>query len=584
MKKLSLTLLFTFLLVGILATSTLANNTPNPIGGFNADLTPADGDAAVKNNANASGIGNTFDAIIKSTDMFELNGTVGDHKTHTSYKSNTNSCASCHQTHNASARQLIFANTVYETCAACHDGTLGFYNVFESDGEEYVNSASTAGTFGGSHAGMSVHMVNNTVKNSAAPGGKGVPSGAGWGSDFSCASCHSPHGSYSDRLLHYNPNGMGQVGPEEGGIAALNVPVRNWANRTSSGWELRRGTPAELGMTGEFAAGTVAVRLYNNGALDTTPWLYGYSGNPRDYHAQLLTGTGTRINYQSAGIYVNHEKGYMYSTTDAGATLLGQATVGNISRAYVVKLQFFQDYVNPISEVVTKHNVATLWNGQTKGTTNATNGPRMSAFCSSCHTDYLTQASRGTSDKKWNNNVGHTTTSANYTCVRCHFAHGTDVELMVDAQSKTIFDLMDEHQGLSKTDAIAYMTDKNPSSALKKYTNMSGCWACHNSSKATQIKNNDKRENAPSGMIQDLSQREIKEPDPDPNPVIATGRVTHSTSVNVRSQPLSGSTYVIGTIDPNTIVNIYDESDTNYYKIMYNDVFAYILKSTVTKQ
>ncbi len=75
------------------------------------------------------------------------------------------------------------------------------------------------------------------------------------------------------------------------------------------------------------------------------------------------------------------------------------------------------------------------------------------------------------------------------TCTACH-------EIMKDAEGRTIADLQ-THENPSTpgvnwtvTDAKAYMLDKNPSSALKRYTNMAVCWACHTSSKAEQLKNN----------------------------------------------------------------------------------------------
>jgi hypothetical protein len=86
---------------------------------------------------------------------------------------------------------------------------------------------------------------------------------------------------------------------------------------------------------------------------------------------------------------------------------------------------------------------------------------------------------------------------------------------MEDADGATIHDLQKpttELLGKGWTEQVAkeYMMDKNPSSALKKFTNLSGCWACHNSSKAASLKNTNRDELHPDGMIPDPSTKSYK--------------------------------------------------------------------------
>ncbi|MFZ7943833.1 cytochrome c3 family protein [Neobacillus sp. 19] len=102
-----------------------------------------------------------------------------------------------------------------------------------------------------------------------------------------------------------------------------------------------------------------------------------------------------------------------------------------------------------------------------------------SKFCSACHDDYL----KSSGSQRVDGHYTHTTNSASAgrNCASCHFAHGTDITLMKDTQGKTIADYM-KNDGWSQDKAEAYMKDVNKSSALKKYTNMSVCWACHISS------------------------------------------------------------------------------------------------------
>ncbi|MEW9052375.1 MAG: cytochrome c3 family protein [Neobacillus sp.] len=499
--------------------------------------------------------GSTFGSVIKSEDMRDNHGVQGDQKTHGSYQNNTNACASCHQTHTSKARQLLFADSTYNTCTACHDGTLGFYNVFEN-GEDYFNSGSTAGTFGGTHSGnMSVHLSTGAVQVKAAPGGnKTSTDTASWGGSFTCASCHAPHGSYSSRLLHYNPANMGNTAPELGGNKAVKIDVVNYADRntgvsaTSDKFRAVRATKAEHALTDakydSIPVDAVIIMVYekNSGntayAKTTNPWLYGYSStsNGRNYQSRLFTVTkdqistvlnadGTIKGYVAANDYTNavidqndykngagilafkYDKGLVYAKTDEGKALLNSALSADIGRAYAVTLKL--DAVpGAVSDVVTKHDVSALW-------ASGGNGPQVSQWCSTCHTDYLFSSSwNGATSKHGNYNsekyYGHTTSSATYTCLRCHFAHGTDVEIMVDGDGATIHDLQKpttETLGKGWTEEVAkdYMLDRNPSSALKKFTNMSGCWACHNSSKAASLKNTNRDELHPDGMIPDPS-------------------------------------------------------------------------------
>jgi predicted CXXCH cytochrome family protein len=201
-----------------------------------------------KSNANKTGSdigtndGSKFNGVIKSDDMVkDASGTHKTQRTHGSYMNNTNSCASCHQTHTGASKNLLFKDGEYATCTACHDGTLGFYNVF--------TGSNSAGTFGGTHDGnMSVHLANGTVALTAAPGGNNNGTD-NWTAEFTCASCHAPHGSYSDRLLHTDPNGMGNLTADKGGKRVENVPVvdANYVVNTTTSDKFTTSTKVDAG-------------------------------------------------------------------------------------------------------------------------------------------------------------------------------------------------------------------------------------------------------------------------------------------------------------------------------------------------
>jgi predicted CXXCH cytochrome family protein len=519
MRKLSFSFLFAFLLLGMFAASVFANNdTPDPA---DNDPDPATthneesksvtaGTQAENANNTSSGVdtndGSTRDDVIKN---------VGGHKTHGEYQNNTNSCASCHQTHTSKGKQLLFADTTFQTCASCHDGTLGFYNVFEA-GE--TASLDGAGTFGGSHVNnMSIHQSNDSVLIKAAPGGNklSADSGKGWGASFSCASCHAPHGSYSDRLLHYNPNGMATRTDEGGKQIALHDVTTAKPAANTYGLVLEDHATDTVDVAGTPVPAKV-VYLYKGTSKQEVPMLYGYSSHGQPHFTHLaytedVAGTPTprRIEYGNTDVYFSNEHGYFKALTEKGQQILTNTGAfsglkGQVSLAYVVQMDL-QEVQDIDGLKIYKNNQSAYWTEKTLGNTGTTKdfvgqGVAISNFCSACHTDYLAKSSSGTGIKSgtFETSFRHTTNSASYSCVRCHFAHGTDAEIMMDAQGQTVSDLVAD--GMDKQAALDYMTDTNPSSALKKFTNMTVCWACHNSSKATTIKNTNRPEDHPNGM------------------------------------------------------------------------------------
>ncbi len=508
MRKFSLSFLFAIMLLGIFASAAFAagdqypgNNGPTD---HNGTLTP--GSPTPKANANMTGDkvsdpGVNHDSVVKA-----LQG----QQVHKAYQNNTNSCASCHQTHTASGKSLLFADSVYNTCTACHDGTLGFANVFSTPQDTKLDGA---GTFGGSHAtNMSVHMANDTVKINAAPGGNptgtSVAGSSQWGSEFNCASCHAPHGSYSDRLLSYNPNGMGSALVKDGGNAVADVPVVDDITKAT-------GTDALLKET----LGDGSIKLSYKKKVGTSwysaPVLYGYGvrTDGSTYNTRLQKDDGTTVVYKSdTEVKIDYPNGTFTSLTPAGKTNLDLATKGYVSRPFVVKMveknyHIVQDAYwsgTTVADVGEDENYLKALGysvSGTGGTAKVTGlGKAMSTFCSACHTDYFTSSGAGKTTH-WgskdetdpNAAYRHTTNSDTYTCVRCHYAHGTDAGLMMDASGQRVSDIAKttDVNDPAYQAALVNMTDANKSSALKKFTNMSVCWACHNSSHAESIKNTD---------------------------------------------------------------------------------------------
>lgn len=530
---------------GVTATTYFGNEMP---AGTTMQDTLATTDAEKDNgigNANNSGIGVGGAAMDQSVIKNAFTGPTIQ-ATHGSYQNNTNSCASCHQTHTGAGEMLMFKDSIYTTCTACHDGTLGIYNVF---------TASTAGTFAGTQAGnASMHLATGAVEINAAPGGKSLGTSmkgaATWGEEFNCASCHAPHGSYSDRLLAYNPNGMQSqtkdatfdaINNDLGGKKLVNVTVygasgaaipdpalamatdkvvlvdtkTNFAANANVKWV---NSPAALN-TAVVGDDTVAVLVYKDGSkwgIDHTPWLYGYEDRNNGTYWTQLKKTSTKNVYGNTtqnntsqgkvfkpltkgntitdelnvpatkgGVYI-FNKGYMYIKDAAVDALSGESLIDykwmDISQAVVVKFTMSAPVtVGSLSYKTVDTNSYTASNA----------GSKLSAFCAGCHVDYMVSA--GDADGNGDGNgtytfaYRHNTSSGSYACLKCHFAHGTDITVMKDAMDKDLATLTVDMG--SAAAAEAYLLDKNPSSALKRYTNMSVCWKCHTSSHAEQFLN-----------------------------------------------------------------------------------------------
>lgn len=483
--------------------------------GYTAPLSSSDVDNGI-GNANSTGKnaetndGTTVNDVIKSRDMraTDLTGGVGtNQRTHGSYQNNTNSCASCHQTHTGASKDLLFKQGVYNTCTACHDGTLGFYNVYATG-----DQASTAGTFGGTTDGnASVHLAEGIyIEHAFAPGGNNSKTGANtsttigngaWGEKFDCASCHSPHGSYSDRLLHYNPNGMAAVPVAQGGqkVSGNVETVLPAATATSPDFVILRtvsDAPNVNIPTTQEPAGTPVIVLMKKQSpstgiyeyvWDKTPWLYGYQYYSAPYYTNFKDAAGQEIKT------IEKEYGFAY----AKGTGLASAVTADISRVYVVKLagdakQKDGSTIAMPMQVIKNFGGIPITKVNTDIYDEAGYGVAIGKYCGACHTDYLA-ASAGarksdTSSGMYTQAYRHTTNNDRYTCLKCHFAHGTDVTVMRDAQDRTLSSFTGTPEQVVAFKE--YLTDKNPSSALKRYTNMAVCWKCHTDSKAEQLKNN----------------------------------------------------------------------------------------------
>jgi predicted CXXCH cytochrome family protein len=538
------------------------------------------------NETNSNDTGTLGQAGTKVKNIIESNGFA--QKTHGDYKSNTNSCASCHLTHTANGDSLLIEQTVGATCMACHDGSLGFYDVksgkiftnsdvftiehrqmkFDHDNDittpmeenhyldEEMNLAegdtfqvgSTAGLFPNeTDHSQSMHNVYDDLELSAAPGGN-IDGGGNWDKKFGCQSCHAPHGSYSDRLLHYNPNGMatttwmdrgtsvGEAGLTETGNSVLNqetidkqapvyssVPIPSLENpidmyvlvRSSANNHLEKIVEtgvkdinnqnidinyfrtSEDGVTSTAITSNIIMvykwdELTSKYIPDITPWISGnlqYNINA-SYSVSFFASTDPSLvnntnisNGKDGNIVIDFGKAFAFSP-DANTTWIDSVQIGHVARAYVVRLDKIKVATHNISgvELYVTNNGALVGEGleddgsaRTKWGLSSSKGmgTAMSYFCISCHVDYLSDGE--STGGEYVEGYRHKTDFDYTSCVRCHYSHGTNQEVMRDGNERNYAQLL-------KLGLEADLIDENQRAVIKRYVNMSACISCHSAS------------------------------------------------------------------------------------------------------
>jgi hypothetical protein len=437
-------------------------------------------------------------------------------KVHGFYQNNTNSCASCHQTHTAAnGESLLFKDGVYSTCSACHDGTTGAYNSFAPVDSSMTSSID--GTFNVQTAGHngSLHEADGSLKISAAPGGN--KDGGAYDQEFDCASCHAAHGagSASENNLNTDPMGWGSVPySKDAGVQITYTKGHGPATITTT-------IDNKNGKLFTFAASDIINGTANIPTTETTPYILvkltladqnAVNGNyfykramgtvdPAAFPVNVIqmyrwngaNGTGSYVPDYSLW---NRELGYPYVANTIFKNSTGKDLTSpvdpNLKVVWKDAFAYGSDVANINTAVVsvgidveTTNNIADLYDSTRTATYIPDSGTEMSKYCASCHVDYAS-ATRTDNTGTYSLAHRHATLQDRLTCVRCHYAHGSEAQIMHDANDNTYYDLttgITKADGTTKvfssTDAINYFLDPNPSSALKRYTGMSVCYACH---------------------------------------------------------------------------------------------------------
>ncbi|WP_045518208.1 cytochrome c3 family protein [Neobacillus niacini] len=466
------------LTVGARYTVELVNKANPTLVVASSDLLVADSNNGI---IDTSGVDHSTNLVNANETGFEgLSKKRSGQKMHGSYQNNTNSCASCHQTHTGEDHYLLFRDGTYSTCAACHDGTMGANGVFEAP-------SAKSGTFGGSHAGnMSVHLADGTVDVKAAPGGNHTDTGK-WAEEFTCASCHNPHGSDSARLLKTDPAGWikteNVIDPTKGtngGMKFTDRSIYDTIPATNEGDYIlvRKTVDAAAVAANVFftkaavPADSTVISTYKwdykakKYIADSSLWIRSDGGRPAVMTELKVAGVAKPA---TAEFLIVWKDGFAYSKPlDTTAASIDKATF--LIGAAVDKVTNNYDYFDSAAPTYVKDS-----------------GVQMSKFCASCHTDYLSATYANADTGVFTSAHRHQTDTDRLTCVRCHYAHGTDATIMKDSLDRGLAELTATgglYEG-NQTAALDYLKDPNPSSALKRYTGMAVCFGCHDGSIAS---------------------------------------------------------------------------------------------------
>lgn len=482
-------------------------------------------------NANLTGV------ILPDTGLLR---NVPGQRVHANFQLNTNSCASCHMTHTAVGEKLLFRPGTSDACIACHDGTMGFLNVLAPAASGFGGSIA-AGTFSvvSSVYNPSVHnidsftLVSRSTRLFDAPGGRGDGTGerGAWLPEFSCTSCHAPHGSYSIRLLQANVNQIAvrpSVDTVVYGVYGGLYQVSGVTNFTLRG--------------GVFDA-SAQLWMYQLSGVPSSPWVYGYS------HAHLIEEE--RVPQYWTRVYAPAL--FNPNTFDHGQYADPTEDVGEANAPYLLTRYFLINYAAGEVKQTPSQRDAFLAFAQGLGFSEAQaldlglridvaqalqiraravpwyagnleaglrqvdlidptsyDAPAYNLFCSACHTDYLpaitaaAQRERGfgvgiygsryrhsvnitISDpskmpvRGWSGFSGPALTgypsgkSDQLMCLSCHLAHGVDTRMMLFADGTPV----SAGTGESGAPDDPWQVDLRPSSSLKRFINAAVCLTCH---------------------------------------------------------------------------------------------------------
>ena len=302
----------------------------------------------------------TSDYSSPATPILPTGYTAGTSRIHSHYQQNTNACASCHAVHTAVGEMLLQWESDQAACEACHNGTLGdaTYNVFA--GTIGTGMQTWGGAFNQSAASGSMHNVGTGQTIGAAPGGDGSNASnpaTKWGKEFTCTSCHDPHGTAGNgRILNPTVNNANySTGYASSNEFASKAKKLFQIDPTNNVWVARN--PVVIGAQGTYDSAL--------GDPDQKPGEY----------ARLIIGHGVNLNvYHTDGTKLTKDTDYTVDNSGEYTKITFINDPGETPKAtYTAALRVVMKVENYLQD---KEKVTYV-----KG---------MNDFCGACHTDYNT--------------------------------------------------------------------------------------------------------------------------------------------------------------------------------------------------
>jgi predicted CXXCH cytochrome family protein len=216
---------------------------------------------------------------------------------HGDYTATTDACAGCHRTHTAIGPKLLVSNSTYNLCMSCHGSSGTGANTNVDDGIYLASRDDAAGdrnhggentpsgnsllgggftNYDGESATSSHDMIDEDNTNIA--WGNGVDRGVGAAItdvEFSCASCHDPHGSGNYRILKERVNGV-EISVEQVDENAKDYDTEQWGSGTS---DLCAACHASYHETAGWVGSDSSGQVYGGGFTHRVDMPYHYGGN-----------------------------------------------------------------------------------------------------------------------------------------------------------------------------------------------------------------------------------------------------------------------------------------------------------------
>jgi predicted CXXCH cytochrome family protein len=258
--------------------------------------------------------------LLGSTVLVSANGGP-----HGGYTATTDACAGCHRTHTATGPRLLVSDSTYGLCISCHGSSAqgantnvedGFYlstrdDSVANENHGAANTPDGSPLLGGgflNYQGNPVTSSHDMSEDSSLNAwGNGVDRGSTAAisdPEFSCASCHDPHGSPNYRILKTEVNGT-EIQVDQVDEDAKDYDTEQWGAGTSS---LCAACHSAYHETASGVGSDTAGQVFGGGFTHRVDMSYNYRNNDNPETIGFTDVSGTTVQVplaqSDAGNYV----------------------------------------------------------------------------------------------------------------------------------------------------------------------------------------------------------------------------------------------------------------------------------------